>query len=150
MRRCFSLLFMVLGVVLAAGCASGPRVLEGQIKANATTNPDANGRPSPIVVRVYELKSLDAFGSADFFALFEKDAETLGGDLLGREEYGLRPGESRPYRRQLQADTKFVGVVAAFRDLENSTWRQAVPLPGKRDVTLTIGVEVRAVTLTLK
>jgi type VI secretion system protein VasD len=150
MRSPFRLLIFVLGIVLATGCASSPPLLEGLVNANAATNPDANGRPSPIVVRVYELKSLAGFGSADFFSLFEKEAETLGGDLVGREEYGLRPGESRPYRRQLQPDTKFIGVVAAFRDLENSAWRQAVPLPGKRGVTLTIGVEARAVTLTLK
>jgi type VI secretion system protein VasD len=150
MRRRYHLLVVALGMMFVAGCASGPPLLEGSLSANAATNPDANGRPSPVVVRVYELKSLAAFSSADFFSLFENESATLGADLVGREEYSLRPGESKPYRRQLQPDSKFIGVVAAFRDLENSTWRQAVALPGKRAVTLAIGVEARAVTLTLK
>jgi type VI secretion system protein VasD len=124
--------------------------LQGAIKATQTTNPDVRGRPSPVVVRIYELRTLGAFNSADFFSLFEKEAETLGGDLVGREEYDLQPGETRPYRRQLQPDTKFIGVAAAFRDLEKARWRQAAPVPAKRGVALTIGVEALAVTMVVK
>jgi type VI secretion system protein VasD len=124
--------------------------VKGSIKAESTTNPDLGGRPSPIVVRVYELKSLAAFNSADFFSLFERESETLGGELVGREEYHLRPAETRPYQRQLQPDTKFIGVVAAFRDLESSRWRQATQVPAKRSATLTIVLEARAVAVAVK
>jgi type VI secretion system protein VasD len=133
----------------ACGTASPP-LLQGAIKAGPSTNPDARGRPSPIVVRVYELKSLGAFNSADFFALYERESETLGSEVVGREEYDLRPAESRPYRRQLQPDTKFIGVMAAFRDLENSRWRQTAAVPAKKAVTITIGLDAKAVTIALK
>src|SRR5712691_7245588 len=146
----FRLLPLACSIALAAGCGSSPPLLRGAIKAEATSNPDLRGRPSPIVVRVYELKSLAAFNGADFFSLFEKEQETLGSELLGREEYQLLPAETRPYQRQLQPDTKFLGVVAAFRDLENSRWRSAVPVPPKRSVTLTIDIEARAVTVAVK
>jgi type VI secretion system protein VasD len=124
--------------------------LQGAIKAEASANPDVRNRPSPIVVRVYELKSLGAFNGADFFSLTERDSETLGSELVGREEYILRPAETRPYRRQLQLDTKFIGVVAAFRDLENSRWRQTALVPAKRDITLTIDIEARGITMAVK
>ena len=150
MRWSVGLLSLALSVALTGGCGSSPPLLQGAIKVDPTTNPDLRGRPSPIVVRVYELKSLAAFSSADFFSLFEKESETLGGDLVGREEYDLRPAESRPYQRQLQPDTKFIGVVAAFRDLENSRWRQAVAVPAKRSLTVTIGVGSQAVTVAVK
>ena len=150
--RWSSRLLAVACMVLTAGCASSPSppLLQGSIKADPATNPDVRGRPSPVVVRVYELKSLGAFNSADFFSLFEKETETLGGEMVGREEYDLQPAETKPYKRQLQPDTKFIGVVAAFRDLENSNWRQAAPIPAKRDVTLTVGIEARAVTVAVK
>lgn len=135
---------------LAAGCKSGPPVLHGSITAGPTTNPDINGRPSPIVVRVYELRSLNAFNGADFFSLFEKEQETLSSDLLGREEYQLRPAETRQYQRQLQPDTKFIAVAAAFRDLENSRWRQAAPLPPRGSPTVVIGIDAQAVTVAVK
>ena len=124
-RRGFSTYGTSLALAaLAVGCSSGPPLLRGAINADGSVNPDRGGRASPIVVRVYELKSVAAFNSADFFSLFDKEQETLGGELVGREEFQLQPAETRQYRRQLQPDTKFFGVVAAFRDLEQSRWRQ--------------------------
>ena len=149
MRRAVLLQSMVL-IVLAVSCRSGPPLLKGSLKADAAVNPDVRGRPSPVVVRVYELKSVAAFNGADFFSLFEKEAEALSGELVGREEYQLSPGESRPYQRQLQPETKFIGVVAAFRDLEGSRWRQTAPVPDKRSPTITIGIDARAVMVAVK
>jgi type VI secretion system protein VasD len=143
-------LAVLTALTVAAACSSSPPLLRGAIKVDKRANPDANGRPSPVVVRVYELKTLTAFNNADFFALFEKETEALGGDLVGREEFQLDPGETRPYQRQLQPDTKFIGVAAAFRDLEHARWRQAAPVPAKRTVNITLGLEVGAVTVALK
>jgi len=150
MRWSRSLLPLSCSLALAVGCSSGPPLLRGAINADGSVNPDRGGRASPIVVRVYELKSVAAFNSADFFSLFDKEQETLGGELVGREEFQLQPAETRQYRRQLQPDTKFFGVVAAFRDLEQSRWRQAVPVPAKGSATLTLGIQARAITLAVK
>jgi type VI secretion system protein VasD len=143
-------LALAAGIVLAAGCATGAAILEGAIRVDQNANPDVNGRPSPIVVRVYELRALAAFNGADFFSLFDRETETLGADLVGREEYQLRPAETVPYQRQLQPDTKFMAVVAAFRDLEHAHWREVAPVPDKRSATVTIGVDARRVTVSLK
>jgi type VI secretion system protein VasD len=141
---------LVSVVALLVGCSSGPPLVQGTIKAEPAVNPDRGGRPSPIVVRVYELKAVAAFNGADFFALYDKEQETIGGDLVGREEFLLQPAESRQYRRQFQPDTKFIGVIGAYRDLEQSRWRQVVPVPAKGKATLTIGVQARAITLEIK
>ena len=143
----------LLTVSLLHACGSTspppPPLLQGTIKVDQAANPNLNGRASPIIVRVYELRSSAAFSGADFFSLFDSESETLAGDLVGREEYGVSPAETQPYRRQLQPDTKFIGVVAAFRDLEHSRWRQVVPVPAERQSTIAIGIEARAVTLTV-
>src|SRR5262249_18119678 len=122
-RRPGHVLGVFLAICLVAGCGGSSRMLQGSIKVDQATNPDVKGRASPVVVRIYELRSPTAFGAADFFALFESESETLGADLVAREEYQLRPAETLPYQRQLQPDTQFIGVAAAFRDLENSRWR---------------------------
>ena len=150
MRWSRSLLPLACSLVLAVGCSSGPPLLRGAINADGGVNPDRGGRASPIVVRVYELKSVAAFNSADFFSLFDNEQATLSGELVGREEFQLQPGESRQYSRQLQPETKFVGVVGAFRDLEQARWRQAVPVPPKKSPTITIGLQARAVSVTVK
>lgn len=141
---------LLLGLALLGGCGTATPLVQGSIKAAPTSNPDVRGRPSPIVVRVYELRALGAFNNADFFSLFDKEAETLGGELVGREEYILQPSESRPYQRQLQPDTKFIGVAAAFRDLENARWRSTSPVPASRAVAITVGIDARAVTMAVK
>ena len=146
MRR----LMLACAVALAVGCGSSPPLLRGAITVDPNVNPDRAGRPSPIVVRVYELKSVAAFNGADFFALFENERATLSSELVGREEFQLQPAETREYRRQLQPDTKFIGVVGAFRDLEQARWRQAVPVPSKSKPTITIGLQARAVSVTVK
>ena len=141
---------LLLGLLLAAGCGSSPPLLRGTIAVDSNVNPDRAGRPSPIVVRVYELKSVAAFNGADFFALFDNEQATLSGELVGREEFQLQPAETRQYLRQLQPDTKFIGVVAAFRDLEQARWRQTSPVPKKSKPSITIGLQARAVTVTVK
>jgi type VI secretion system protein VasD len=149
-RSLARLLLLAFAVALAVGCGSNPPLLRGAINVDPNVNPDRAGRPSPIVVRVYELKSVAAFNGADFFSLFDNEQATLSGELIGREEFQLQPAETRQYRRQLQPDTKFIGVVGAFRDLEQARWRQAVPVPSKSSPTITIGLQARAVSVAVK
>ena len=123
-----------LGVALL-GCASAPKPTQvaGTIEASAQDNPSASRRPSPVLVRIYELKSVATFNSADFMSLYQRDQAELAADLVGREEFVLAPGASKPYAKTLSPDTRFLGVVAAFRDLENARWRSVVAIqPGKK------------------
>ena len=131
--------------LLVFACASPPppppkpTVVTATFVAKENINPDARGRPSPVVVRLYELKAVAAFNGGDFFSIYDKETATLGGDLVAREEFTLRPGEQRTLTRTLQNDTRTLAVVAAFRDLERAQWRAvtAVPLNQTTPVTIT-------------
>jgi len=151
------LLLPVFAAVLIAGCASPPKpppppptVIKVSVEVVPGVNPDARGRASPVVVKFFELKSLAAFESADFFSLFEKDKETLGAESVAREEMQLQPQENRKFERELQPETRFVGVVAAFRDLERATWRAAVAVPAHKTTPVTIRLDARSVALTAR
>ena len=123
------------GVVLAlAACAGAPKPAQvaGTIQASAQVNPSTSKRPSPVLVRVYELKTVAAFNSADFMSLYQRDKAELGADLLGKDEFMLAPGETKKFAKTLAPDTRFLGVVAAFRDVEHARWRSIVPVqPGQ-------------------
>jgi type VI secretion system protein VasD len=140
------------------GCSSTPKpappatptVLAAALSANANVNPDARGRPSPVTVRVYGLKTRAAFDTADFFSLYDKDKQTLGGDLVDKEEFQLMPGENRPLGKQLASDIVYLGVFAAFRDLERAQWRAVVRVvPGQISV-FDIRLEKSTVTIVKK
>ena len=60
-----------------------------------------------MVVRVYELKALAAFDSADFFSLFEKEGETLSGNLI-RSPDASRPWLPAPSGRPFSSTGFFV------------------------------------------
>jgi type VI secretion system protein VasD len=130
---------LLVALLSLAGCGKSPIVLARpkpatsplMISASADTNPDANGRPSPVVIRVYQLKADDAFVNAEFFPLFDDDMKVLGPSLISRDEYVLAPAEHRMVAVAVSDDTKFLGAVAAFRDIRNAEWRVLVPVTRK-------------------
>lgn len=124
-----------------------PPELDATLEAAPELNPDAQGRASPLVLRLYELKSLGGFEGAGFLALYEHGADTLGAAFVAGDELRLRPGERRVYRRPLDPATRFVGLVGAYRDLERARWRAwlAVAPHGSTSVTISAGQRALAV-----
>jgi len=132
---------LAAAMLLLASCASGPKPvlpipLAISIKADNEINLDSHKRPSPLKIVVYELKSSAAFESADFFSLSQKDQATLGGDLLGREEIFLRPGETKTLTRKGYSDTTVIGVLAEFRDIDKAVWRAMATVPAAEQAGL--------------
>lgn len=120
-----------LGLALLAGCASSPpppTQVTGTIQASPQIDPSSSKRPSPLPIRVYELKSAAAFNNADFMALCQRDQTELSTEMVGKEEYVLNPGDSKTFAKMLAPETRFIGVVAAFRDLEHAKWRGIVAI----------------------
>jgi type VI secretion system protein VasD len=104
--------------------------LDISIQAVTDLNPDIKNRPSPMIVRVYELKSNATFTQADFFSLQNNDRATLAEDLLVRDEFIVRPGDRRiTIRRKAHPQIGTIGVLAAFRDIPHSIWRATFQLP---------------------
>jgi len=108
------------------------------LAASADTNPDATGRPSPIVVRVYQLRTDAKFTTPDFPALFNHEREVLGPELISQDEFVLDPSERRTLDVTVSNETRFVGAIAAFRDILNAQWRVLIPASSKG---LTVAVE---------
>jgi len=134
-RRRRELWHLLLIVALAALFASAPADAAKKLKvksvvtAAADLNPDYQGRASPVNIIVFQLASADAFQNADFFSLFEEGSPILGGDMLGRTQMLLKPGEEREWVAEFEKETRFVGVIAAYRDIENAQWRGMIELP---------------------
>jgi type VI secretion system protein VasD len=141
------------GLAVLGGCGGtpAPKVspLRVQITADPSINPNADDDPSPTVVRIYELKSDTTFRQADFFALFDNDAQTLGADLISKREFELLPGAKQSYERDAPIETDFVGVIAGFRDINTAQWRAIAPVKRERVNDLIITVTALAVTITV-
>jgi type VI secretion system protein VasD len=129
----FKTLTALAALMLMAGCSSlSPysRITKLNLKLTASDqlNPDLNGRPSPIVVRLFELKHPVSFQNADFFSLYERAKETLAPDMVATEEMELRPGETVELKLSVEEGSRYVGVLAAYRDLSDTHWRYTLPV----------------------
>jgi type VI secretion system protein VasD len=139
-----------LCAVALAACGAKPvkpTEAHAQLVVSSDANPDNSGRASPIVVRLFQLRNDGEFATADFFALYDKEKETLGASFISREEYVLNPGETRALELAVSPDARFIGALAAYRDIRSAQWRaltrppekKLIDLLGKRVLVLTVG-----------
>ncbi|ABC34811.1 type VI secretion system lipoprotein TssJ [Burkholderia thailandensis] len=140
MRLRFSGSVALGGALLLAGCGATERSVAVPysiaLDVAPDVNPDINRKPSPIVLKVFQLKTASAFESADFFSLQDKPQSVLGADLLGVDRIILRPGDARTLHYRGNVDAGAIGIVAEYRVLEKNRWRMTVPLPRAKQLNL--------------
>lgn len=142
--------FLACGVICAvalclAACGAKPpkpTPTKASLVVAGDVNPDSSGRPSPVVVRLYQLKEEGSFDDAAFFALFDKEQETLGPSLVSREEYELKPGETRSLDLKIPPEAHYLAAAAGYRDINNAKWKTVLPAGAGekvKKVTLNVG-----------
>lgn len=143
---------LALVALAIASCASqpsppAPTRLIANFEAAADLNPDHNGRPSPLLVRIHELKAPGVFNSADFFSLYKEAGTVLAADRLRSEEMIIKPGERHHLEWTLEPDTRHIGLLAAYRDLDHAIWRALIDIPPHQTTTVTIELGRTAVAV---
>lgn len=144
---------IALGVLCLGGCGSDPekekpeasepkpREIQAEILVSKEVNPDVDGRPSPIVVRLYELKTLGKFEVGDFYKLFDEYEALLGADLVASELFHLQPGDKKTVKHAISPETNYIAVAAAFRDLDQAVWRATKQLEADQFSRIEIMIE---------
>jgi type VI secretion system protein VasD len=125
------LLTALCGMMLAA-CSStpDPTLVDLTLTSDADLNPDLTSRPSPMVVKLVELKSHTTFENADYFALAGNTKGTLGPDFVAEETMPVRPGEIKKLKLRLHTQSRFIGVIAEYRAIDKAVWRYVIkPTP---------------------
>lgn len=113
-----------------------PTVINLQFESAANLNADSRGNGAPVMLRVYELREQSNFNTADFFALFNNEKATLGGDLLRKQELLLQPGETKTLSLSPDDAAQSVGFFAAFRALDTAKWRALVDVKAHQTQTI--------------
>ncbi len=115
------------------------RNLATTIKASSELNPDLNGRASPLVISIYQLKDKLAFKSLSYEQLSRNPYKNLKSSLIDYTNLEIQPGQQRKIERKMNTKTLYLGIVAAYRKLSESTWRKIVEIPkGTRPLKLQI------------
>jgi type VI secretion system protein VasD len=127
-------LFIALCGLILTACSStpDPTLLDLTLTASADLNPDLTNRPSPMVIKLVELKSHTTFENADYFALSANTKSALGPDYVAEEVMPVRPGEIKKFKLRLHLESRFIGVLAEYRALDKAIWRYVIQ-PKKED-----------------
>jgi type VI secretion system protein VasD len=88
-------------------------------------NPGDDGKPLSVVLRVYQLTSLERFASSDADTLWAAPQQALGNTLIESQEITLLPGIGQVDQWPLQPAANYVGMAAFFRSEQNARWKVA-------------------------
>ncbi|TWC06644.1 type VI secretion system protein VasD [Pseudomonas sp. SJZ101] len=148
---------LVLGVLLLLqGCQmvgwfQDPPVRDPQktlhMEAALDANPNLYGRPSPLMLTVYQLSDAKTFLKVDLSRLGSADQQPTDSAWLTRETFQLSPGELRIHRFVPALGVRLLGVVAEYRDLDNAQWRAVEVFQAQSPVTLNVTVARDAVSI---
>jgi type VI secretion system protein VasD len=133
-------------ILTFAGCGVGQAVKSGTVDAakwafttqvktmnldfvsRSSSNTSGTGQSLSTVVRIYQLKTPEAFDQLDYAQLQINDVDTLKADLLASTDLVLRPNANASISEPMNEDTEYVGIVAFFRDDGRDVkWKLVVP-----------------------
>jgi type VI secretion system protein VasD len=125
----FLLALIVAVTFLLSGCAAQyPTILQTKVTVAQDVNPDIFDQPSPIVISIYQLTNNITFNSTDFMGLYQNAKSLLGEDFVNQYQFEVAPGQRYSFTYKLDPKTRFIGVVAAYSQLNKAAWRQTIAL----------------------
>ncbi|MDT8840353.1 type VI secretion system lipoprotein TssJ [Paraburkholderia fungorum] len=109
------------------------KTLNVDLTARASLNPDETNRSTSVAVRVYQLKDRKLFDAASYDDLLKNDRTVLAQDLQTSIATVVNPGASASLSQPMQADTRYIAIVAFYRDPgADGAWRRVV---AKKDLS---------------
>jgi type VI secretion system protein VasD len=129
MKTFLQIVLFISIALMISNCADKPRHLELVIKSGKNLNPNKNNTASPLVLYFYELKEVEQFSKADFWALSDEAKKNLDNALLSQAKQIIIPSEEQNYKILFDQNTKYFGVVGSFRNIDGTTsWRYVKPI----------------------
>lgn len=106
--------------------------------------------PLALVLKVYELRSLDRFNDATFDDFLDdgKTKVDLGGSLIDSRQMLLLPGQRYVSNEVMPPGTHYIGFVALFRGPAARRWRFAYDVSKSLATGITLGAHACALSST--
>lgn len=147
----YRLLQLLCLFTLLSSCATTrdpTQPLQLNIAVAANANPDDSGRPSPVVVSIFDLKKPQRFRNADYLALLATPRKILRGDMLGVHRINaIAPGSERTLQLALDAQTRHIGIVAELVDFSGVDARATLVLQSRRAHALNLNISANGIAI---
>lgn len=123
---------LLLVPALVSACSGTPpppeTVVDLTLIATPDLNPDAQGRPSPVHVRIFELTSEDPFRVTTYYDLRDEAEDTLGPTAISMRETVVNPGTSVQRTFEVEDTARVIALAADYQDIETAIWRAYIPI----------------------
>ena len=133
-RAKFGLLSFIL-----LGCTQAPvpqqaepcdrQVLSAAVIATPYINPTESGEARPLQLRLYQLKNDVSFRNASFNEIWKADQETLGDDLLDKQEFPVYPDSTQQVDFERNPEAQYIVAAGLFRSPKGKQWFTSFELP---------------------
>jgi len=133
-NRLIVCLLILSAAISLGGCSKIKKVVSFDsyvnltVKASSDVNPDQLGRASPINIKLYVLSERTTYDNLGFEGAFDQAKTLLSGELVTAKEYIFQPNEKKHYRIKIGEKTKFIALVAAYRNVDHAKWKLAFPV----------------------
>lgn len=153
-------LMLAFAVLVLTGCSSSKSRVGSMLNLNTdlkltfivdgNINPDDYKRPSPVFVRLYQLKSPTAFNKADFIDLYERDEEILGGDVVSKQVLKpIAPSEERTERFVLESGVSQIALYAEFSQYRGSNYKVIFPVTENNVIRNAVTVKISGTDISI-
>ena len=129
---CASLLAACYAIWPAVELEAKETKLATEVIAAENVNPNYRGTAQPVKLYIFYLANDDKFMQANFADLVAAEPAILGDELVRRAEHLVGPGETLPLDEAFDEAAKFIGVIAAFTEIDSASWRAIAQVPARR------------------
>ena len=158
-------LFLALALSACSGSGVRPKTaspVDITFSAAKDSNPTQDGRAAPVQVTLYTLTNADNFNNSDYLTISSGSNPALLGEIKKQKQLILKPGESRALSLDLDDDVICLGVVAAYRNIDDAHWSAVYTLPEAQprswyqkliphsDDTLKLSVALNSLSVSIK
>lgn len=124
---------LILGSAAMTGCSGGEEpppdtTVDLSLIATSDLNPDAQDRPSPVHIRIFELTSEDPFRVTTYYDLRDEPEDTLGPSAISVREAVVNPGTAFQRTFGVEDTARVIGLAADYQDIESAIWRAYIPI----------------------
>jgi len=120
-----------------------------KLYASNSLNASGDGQPLSLVLRLYRLRTVEAFQNAPVtvFGDAAKEKEVFGDAIVSTREIVLKPGQLYETQDKFSREAQFLGVVALFRKPAEGRWRQVFEARSAEFTGLAIGAHACALSV---
>ncbi|MBZ9613434.1 type VI secretion system lipoprotein TssJ [Rheinheimera maricola] len=133
------------GAVLAEAISTDSYEIKVFIDVANDLNPTHDSRPSPLVLKIFQLNDDAKFVNLSIDELLVSTEAVLGGELVGIDQAMMFPGKNQELKLVINKGAVFLGVIAAFQK-EDGVAKRVIPIKGRwsRDIC----IEISSISLT--